>query len=78
METFQVVRNDKTAKEKVQATNGNHDDLVMAMCGIFLCRHNQLAIPINRNENKSIETLRMFKKPKNKLLEDDEVYQRWD
>ena len=41
MESFQVVRNDSTGKEKAQATGGKHDDLVMAMCGIYLCRRAQ-------------------------------------
>lgn len=41
MESFQVVRNDSTGKEKTQAIGGKHDDLVMAMCGIYLCRRAQ-------------------------------------
>jgi hypothetical protein len=38
MESFQIVRNDATGREKAQATGGAHDDLVMAMCGFYLCR----------------------------------------
>ena len=41
MESFQVVRNESTGKEKAQATGGKHDDLVMAMCGVYLCRRAQ-------------------------------------
>lgn len=43
MESFQIVRNDSTGKEKAQATGGKHDDLVMAMCGFYLCRGSQRA-----------------------------------
>jgi len=41
MESFQIVRNESTGREKAQATAGKHDDLVMAMCGIYLCRRAQ-------------------------------------
>ncbi len=46
MESFQVVRNDTTGKEKAQATGGAHDDLVMSMCGFYLCRGSQRATPL--------------------------------
>jgi len=46
MESFQIVRNEQTQKEKAQAIGGAHDDLVMAYGGYFLCRGAQKAIPI--------------------------------
>ena len=45
MESFQIVRNDNTKKEKAQAIGGAHDDLVMSFCGYYLCRTTQRAIP---------------------------------
>lgn len=43
MENFQVVSKvvNGVVKEKAQATGGAHDDLVMAACGFYLCRHAQ-------------------------------------
>lgn len=46
MESFQIVRNEQTGKEKAQAIGGAHDDLVMAFAGYFLCRGAQKAIPL--------------------------------
>lgn len=46
MESFQIVRNGQTGKEKAQAIGGAHDDLVMAFAGYFLCRGAQKAIPL--------------------------------
>jgi hypothetical protein len=53
MERFQVVRNSITGKEKIEATGKSHDDLVMAMCGVFLCRHAQKSVPISVSEQKN-------------------------
>jgi len=50
MESFQIVRNDNTKKEKAQAIGGAHDDLVMSFAGYYLCRSTQRAIP-----TKSVE-----------------------
>ena len=52
MESFQVVRNETTGKEKAQAIGGKHDDLVMAMCGALYCRNSQRAIPTQKVEIK--------------------------
>ena len=38
METFQYIESGVKGYEKPQAEAGKHDDLVMAMCGFFLCR----------------------------------------
>lgn len=53
MESFQVVRNDSTGREKAQATGGAHDDLVMAMCGFYLCRGAQHVRPDETAERKT-------------------------
>ena len=52
MESFQVVKNETTGKEKVQATGGAHDDLVMAYCGFYLCRRMQKATPYEASKRK--------------------------
>lgn len=57
MENFQVVRNDTTGKEKAQATQGKHDDLVMAMCGFYLCRGSQTTLVSDINNKKDNKTL---------------------
>lgn len=40
MENFEVVKH-ANGKEKAEAANGSHDDLVMSCCGFFLCRDAQ-------------------------------------
>lgn len=47
MEHFQIVRdkNDLSKPGKAQAVGGAHDDLVMAMCGVFYIRDEQSYIP---------------------------------
>ena len=60
MENFQITRDDRTGKEKIQAIAGAHDDTVMALCGFYLCRHAQKSIPTNivsQNGVSSIEEL---------------------
>ena len=57
MENFQVIRNDTTGKEKAQATQGKHDDLVMAMCGFYLCRGAQTTLVSEKNVRKDKKTL---------------------
>ena len=60
MEAFQYVQvNKKRLDEKAQATGGNHDDLVMSICGFFLCRHQQQAIPFKEpiKKTQSIEEI---------------------
>ena len=65
MESFQIVRNERSGSEKAQATGGAHDDLVMACCGFYLCRGSQKAIPFQEEQSKkySIEEIEL------KLLE---------
>lgn len=41
MEAFQIVRSNTTGREKAQAIAGKHDDMVMAMCGVYLVRGSQ-------------------------------------
>lgn len=52
MENFQVVKNENTGKEKIEATSGAHDDLVMAYCGFYLCRRMQKATPYEASKRK--------------------------
>ena len=75
MEAFQIIRNENTQKEKAVALSGFHDDLVMAMCGIFLIRGEQKFIPSKSKEYASKETDNPFLKVKKT---EREVYQRWD
>ena len=42
MENFQIVRNERTGKEKAEATSGNHDDHVTSLFGIFLARRSMI------------------------------------
>jgi hypothetical protein len=77
MEMFQVVRNDVTKKEKIEATGNSHDDLVMSMCGVYLCRHAQKTIP-----TREVETYQKklvfdpFKKANRDVKK--EIYKIWD
>ncbi len=65
METFQVIEH-KNGNEKVEATSGSHDDLVMAMCGIFLIRDKQRAYVLSQsNVEKSEKLASVFKDKKN-------------
>ena len=75
MENFEIVKH-ASGKEKAEAANGSHDDLVMSCCGFFYCRDRQRAyVSVNTTV-----------KPKNPFdpLEEDEplqernVYQIWD
>jgi len=59
MENFQVVRSD-TGKEKLEAISGEHDDLVMAMCGAFLCRNQQRAVPYEEEKLKEVRGYNFF------------------
>lgn len=44
METFVIMKNETTGKEKAQASRGSHDDLVMSFAGFFLIRNAQSCI----------------------------------
>lgn len=82
MESFQVVRNDSTGKEKAQATGGKHDDLVMAMCGFYLCRGSQMATvsKAEASPTQNIEELeaRLDEMARNKKEQRRNVIQIWD
>ena len=83
MEAFQVVRSEN-GKEKAQATAGKHDDLVMSMCGYYLCRHAQKAILSSSNTSsakKSVAQLEWEQEEKmrtNNRNNGRRVYQIWD
>lgn len=61
MENFQIVRNERTGKEKAVATSGNHDDHITALFGIFLARRSMIQTTIinekTTSAQKSIEQL---------------------
>jgi len=81
MENFQVVKNETTKKEKIQAVSGAHDDLVMSACGFFYCRHAQVAIPSQKyvSAKKSIEELEYeIEERRRKKTPERRVYQIWD
>ncbi len=83
MESFQLVKH-LNGKEKQEAVGGSHDDLVMAVCGYFLCRGAQTCVPSIRNTSKpmSIEELsERVDRNRKQLKESKErrnVYQIWD
>ena len=76
MEAFQIIRNYNTQKEKAMALSGFHDDLVMAMCGIFLIRSEQRFTP--RKEKKFVKDIEDSPFRRNKIKRENEVYQIWD
>jgi len=83
MENFQVVRNESTGKEKIQALRSEHDDLVMSVCGFFHCRHAQIAIPKANAPHVSmgIDELEYRVEQNRKNLANNstrKVYQIWD
>ena len=61
MENFQIVRNERTGKEKAVATSGNHDDHITALFGIFLSRRSMIQTTLVSEKTvdaqKSIEQL---------------------
>lgn len=61
MENFQIVRNERTGKEKAVATSGNHDDHITALFGIFLARRSMIQTTLVNEKvvdaQKSIEQL---------------------
>lgn len=79
MEGFQYYKAGNKLKE--MGANDNHDDLVMAMCGIFLIRNQQRAtIDVNKpianvSEWKKYFTPSREEEKRNKLRK---VYQIWD
>ena len=82
MENFQVVKH-KNGSEKIEATGGAHDDLVMSMCGVYLCRGQQLSVPFTKRQQKQtvfsnaydyIEYMDERRKQNDKKR----VYQIWD
>lgn len=82
MESFQVVKH-ANGSEKAEASGGAHDDLVMSVCGYFLCRGSQSAVPSKAFEPKrktidqiAMEREEMFRKKKEDKRRN--VYQIWD
>ena len=61
MENFQIVKNERTGKEKAVATSGNHDDHITALFGIFLSRRSMIQTTLVSEKivdaQKSIEQL---------------------
>lgn len=55
MESFQIIKTTQMQKEKAQAISGKHDDLVMAMAGIFLIRDEQSYFPRQTTRNPEKE-----------------------
>ena len=76
MESFQVVKNSK-GKEKAEATGGEHDDLVMAMCGFYLCRGAHTSVPTQHAEQFKKHTFDPFEYNREQKQE-RQVYQIWD
>ena len=77
MEAFQVTKSEKGKKEQSAASSDAHDDLVTAMCGVFLIRDEQDCIPSEKHMTK--------RKPWDPFsyMNDDkeqrkEVFQVWD
>lgn len=83
METFQIVKMN-SGKEKAEATGGNHDDLVMAACGFYLCRGAQTCVPnVRVNKKKmSIDELEERVNANRRKIQDQKerrnVFQIWD
>jgi hypothetical protein len=77
MERFQYVTNESTGKTKLEASGKGHDDLVMSMCGVFLCRHSQKTLP---HEVKQYEKTELKFDPYAKASRKGfkGVYQIWD
>lgn len=89
MESFQVVRSKASEygglpKEKAVATGGSHDDLVMAMCGFFLCRGAQRATVDEgaAKRSQSIESLELEIERRRSAKKSEQyrrnVFQIWD
>lgn len=78
METFQVVRNNNTGKEKIEAAGKGHDDIVMAICGYYYCRHAQTTIVIQKEKKAAAKYIDLDFEPKNKEIDVEGVYQIWD
>lgn len=83
MESFQVVKH-TNGKEKAEACGGAHDDLVMSMCGVFLCRGAQTCTLNVAKRNKACDNIfELEEKQERKFRERSKqeqrnVYQLWD
>lgn len=71
MENFQIVRNERTGKEKSEATNGAHDDRVTALFGVFLARRSMEQTTFLLEESPSdkkvyVDPENFYRKPKEK------------
>lgn len=82
MENFQIVRNERTGKEKAVATSGNHDDHITALFGIFLARRSMIQTTLVNEKivdaQKSIEQLEeeVRKLHREKLINDKKLKAR--
>lgn len=77
MEAFQIIRSEQTQKEKAMALSGFHDDLVMAMCGVFLIRSEQSFLP-NKEVKQETQPWSPFMNMENENRQRKEVFQIWD
>lgn len=77
MELFQIVKNDTTGKEKAEASGGSHDDLVMAMCGVFLIRNLQSFLPVIKTKSAKTEWS-PFDNVDNQINKRKGVFIEWD
>ena len=78
MENFQVIKNEKTGKEKREASTG-HDDHVTAMFGVFLARRSLLQttelLKDEDEEKKDDTSLKMFRP---QVVKKKESFETWD
>jgi len=80
MENFQITRT-ATGKEKAVASGDNHDDLVMSICGYFLCRSMQRAIPFKdeyKKKDSIAEIERKVEERRRNLSSVKRVYSIWE
>lgn len=82
MESFQIVMH-ANGKEKAEAAGGKHDDLVMSICGYYLCRGAQSCAPSVAKSNTEVKLLsdpyEIYKYFKEKEEGSERnVYQIWD
>lgn len=83
MESFQVVRH-KNGTEKVEASGGAHDDLVMSACGFYLCRGQQISVPFKNDNQSKIkfsnpdDLMEYLSQKRKNSMQKRSVYQIWD
>ena len=75
MENFENVKH-ANGKEKAEAANGSHDDLVMSCCGFFYCRERQRAYVNVVNQKPVSNPFDPLEESENS--QERNVYQIWD